>query len=690
MIGKQISHYKILEKLGSGGMGDVYKAEDTQLKRTVALKFLPPELTRDPEAKARFLHEAQAASALDHPNICTIYETGTTDDGQSFIAMAYYEGETLREKIENNLPQVLNLREVLDIAIQIAQGLAKAHSHEIVHRDVKPANIMLTSDGLVKILDFGLARAAGQTKLTQSGSTVGTISYMSPEQAQGMEADHRTDIWSLGVLLYEMISGRRPFEGEYDQAILYSLVNEEPEPLTALRTGLPMELERIVNKCLAKSADERYQHADELHVDLHQCQRALASGKSDSVSRVSRKRIRKSRHLIPAAVVLVAAIGLAYFTDLFLPTQEDQSTERIMLAVLPFENLGEPEDAYFADGISDEILTKLSTIPQLGVIARESSFKYRSDEKSIAEIGQELGVQYILRGDIRWQRMAEGASRVRITPKLISVVENTNAWANIYDEKLEEIFAVQANVAEQITEALDIALLAPERQSLRARPTETLEAYDYYLQGMPYFRRSTQQDLQIAEQMFERAVDLDAKFALAYARLSEVHSSIYWYHFDRSDERLIKAKWAADLAFELKPELPDAHRAAAFYYYWGLLDYDKALEHFAIARRYRPNDSYINLGIGSVWRRKGKLEKAVAYHQKALEVDPHSALLALNLANSYVLLRNYAHVERYFDRANLLDPSWPRPYGHKALLDLLFILNLVLLVAAGIVNFAKF
>ena len=276
MIGRTISHYKILEKLGEGGMGVVYKAEDTKLKRTVALKFLPPELTRDPEAKERFIQEAQAASALDHPNICNIHEIDETEDGQIFIVMACYAGETLKKKVASGQ---LSVDSVIDIAIQIAQGLAKAHEHGIVHRDIKPANVMITNDGVAKILDFGLAKLKGQIGLTKAGTTLGTVAYMSPEQARGEDVDHRTDIWSFGVVLYEMISVQLPFKGEYEQAVIYSIMNEEPIPIPGLRVGVPASLERIVNKALEKSPDARYQHVDEMLMDFRRLKRETETGK---------------------------------------------------------------------------------------------------------------------------------------------------------------------------------------------------------------------------------------------------------------------------------------------------------------------------------------------------------------------------------------------------------------------------
>ncbi|MCH8022039.1 serine/threonine protein kinase, partial [candidate division KSB1 bacterium] len=317
MVGKTISHYKILEKLGGGGMGVVYKAEDTKLKRTVALKFLPQDLSRDDESKERFIHEAQAASALDHNNICTIYEIdetkpapGEPGDGQMFIAMACYDGETLKKKIEGG---PLKLEDAIDISLQISEGLSKAHEKEIVHRDLKPANVMLTKDGVVKILDFGLAKLRGQTKLTKVGTTLGTAPYMSPEQARGEEVDNRTDVFSLGVLLYEMLTGQLPFKGDYHEAIIYSILNEDQEPITGLRTGVPMELERIVNKCLEKEPSSRYQQTNELAVDLQKVKKELATKDSIAKSADSIVVPKKRVNQLSIGVGVVVILLLSFF-----------------------------------------------------------------------------------------------------------------------------------------------------------------------------------------------------------------------------------------------------------------------------------------------------------------------------------------------------------------------------------------
>jgi len=400
MIGEIISHYRILEKLGEGGMGVVYKAEDTKLDRTVALKFLPPELTRDIEAKERFVQEAKSAAALDHPNICTIYEINETEEGQTFMVMACYDGEPLDEKIESG---PLKIDEAVDIASQITQGLSKAHEKEIVHRDIKPANILMTGDGVVKILDFGLAKLRGKTKLTKEGTTLGTVSYMSPEQAKGEGVDHRSDIWSLGVVLYEMITGQRPFRGDYDQAVMYSILNEQPEPPTGIRTGVPQELERMVHKCLQKEPGERYQTTSDLLADFRHFQRVsstqtvpLQTETSTSWKKSNKKMIAGIAILIP--LVIIAAVLLV---RQFTPSQQSGLPERKMLVVLPFENLGPPEDEYFADGITEEIITVLAKVPGLFVIARNSTFTYKGKPVKIQKVAEDLGVRYVLEGSVR-------------------------------------------------------------------------------------------------------------------------------------------------------------------------------------------------------------------------------------------------------------------------------------------------
>ena len=663
MIGQTISHYRILEKLGEGGMGVVYKAEDTKLKRTVALKFLSPHTLGSEQEKTRFVHEAQAAAALDHPNICTVHEIDEAE-GQTFIAMAYIDGQSLREKIESG---PVKLEEALDAAIDVAQGLQEAHEKSIVHRDIKSSNVMVTNKGQAKITDFGLAKLAAGTKVTVTGTTVGTVAYMSPEQARGDEIDHRTDIWSLGVVVYEMLTGQLPFKGDYEQAVTYNIVHEFPEPITGLRTGIPLELERIVNKCIQKKPDDRYQHADEVVVDLRKVKEGLGFERVPSF-------VQKgswSRRLLTAGVFLLLVTAGYVFFSRYLPGGSGEITsERKMLVVLPFENLGPAEDEYFADGITEEITVRLAAIHELGVIGRTSAIQYKNTDKNIQQIGEELGVEYIMEGTIRWQRTSKGASRVRVTPQLIRVSDATHLWADVYDEVLTEVFRVQSDIAGKVVSALDLTLLEPERELLESKPTDDLEAYDYYLRGNEYFQGiDDEKRLRLASQLYENAVELDSSFASAYAMLSGVYTELYWHH-DRRGEDLARAKQALDKATELGADLPDVHVARGSYYYHQE-DYGRALEEFELAREKRPNDADLLEQIGFVRRRQGLSELAIPKFKRAVELEPRSARKASNLGDTYLWMRVYTEAETYYDRAISLAPDKAKFYADKARLHIL-------------------
>jgi serine/threonine protein kinase/tetratricopeptide (TPR) repeat protein len=668
MIGKTISHYRILEKVGEGGMGIVYKAEDTRLKRTVALKFLPPGFTRDPEAKERFIHEAQTVSTLEHNNICNVHEIDKTEDGQTFMVMACYEGTSLQEKIKQGL---LEVEEAISVGSQITQGLSKAHEKGIVHRDIKPANIFVTRDGVVKILDFGLAKLGGQTKLTKEGTTLGTVAYMSPEQVKGEEVDHRTDIWSLGIVLYEMITGKTPFKGDYDQAVMYSILNEQPEPVTGLRTGVPMELERIVTKCLQKDPGERYQTAADLLADFRHFQRVSSAQDIPSKTQVSRPPGRSLKRDLAAIAALAVLVTVAAVLLMRQFTSPDQPAipERKMLVVLPFENLGPPEDQYFADGITEEITSRLASLHGLGVISRTSAFHYKQTDKTIRQIGQELSVDYVLEGTVRWERVIDGPSRIRVTPQLIRVSDDTHLWTNRYDEQLEEIFTVQSNIAEEVVSELNITLLEPEKQVLEAKPTENIDAYHAYLRGLenlgdPDFLR---EDMELAVQMFDRAIELDPNFALAFADLSRTHSRMYHWGYDRTPERLARAKAAIDHALKLQPDLPQAHRALGLYYYWGHLDYDRALIEFSAALISLPNDPDLLADIAYIWRRQGRHEQAINNQKQAVKLNPQDPKTIGQLAVSYFDIRRYSEAILCCNRSISLAPDQQHAYLCKAL-----------------------
>jgi TolB-like protein/predicted Ser/Thr protein kinase len=439
MIGETISHYRILEKLGGGGMGVVYRAEDLKLKRTVALKFLPHEWSGDANSRERFMREAQAASALDHPHICTIYEIDETDDGQLFIAMAFYEGETLKKRIDRG---PLPTREAVNFAIQAAEGLTKAHEKGITHRDIKPANLLVTSEGDVKIVDFGLAKLAGEHGLTRTGSTVGTPHYMSPEQARGEEVGPATDIWSLGVVLYEMVTGVRPFRADSADAVIHAIRHDQPMPIRDLRPDPPPMLERIVQRAMEKDPENRYVSAEELLTDLRTLEEAEseASLKTTTVPAATGTRRWLTVAAPIAGVVLLAVVALLLWQAPKAPPPGPTEEGPKRIVVLPFDNLGPPEDEYFADGMTEEIISRLAAVSGLEVISRTSAMNYKGTGKNVRQIGEELEVHYALEGTVRWDRSGVNGGRVRITPQLIRVANDAHLWSERYDRVIEDIF----------------------------------------------------------------------------------------------------------------------------------------------------------------------------------------------------------------------------------------------------------
>jgi len=660
VIGKTISHYKILEKLGEGGMGVVYKAQDTRLDRFVAIKFLPSHLSADKEATKRFIYEAKAASALDHQHICTIYEIDETKDGQTFIVMAYYEGETLRERIDQGS---ITVDEAMDITAQVASGLAKAHDKGIVHRDVKPSNILITSDGEAKIIDFGLAKLAGKTRITKKGSTLGTAAYMSPELALGEEVDHRSDIFSLGIIFYELLTGKLPFKGEHEAALIYEIVHEEPMPLSRYRDDIPLQLQDIIDKSLQKDINNRYPYVTDMVRDL----KSIQSGTVwEEPVRRSKGGALKRKPVIVGISILVLIIGFIILSPYILIGPDKVEAKRIMLAILPFENLGPAEDEYFADGITEEITARLASVRGLGVIARTSAIRYKNTDKTIEQIGEELGVEYILEGTIRWQHISEGQSQVRITPQLIKVSDATHLWAEPYQEDPSDIFQVQISIANRVVDALNVTLLSSEQRLMKSIPTENFEAYTFYLHGQSSLNRGTDQtDLQEAQQWYEKAIELDPTFTSSYAQLSSVHSLLYHFYFDRSQERIVKAKEAADMAVKLEPDLPAAHIALGTYYYYCHRDYDRALEELAIAEKGLPNDCDILFYIGAIRRRQGKWAEGLENLKSASELDPHRIVLLYQIALTYRWLRNYSEADRYVDRSISLDPKNSTHYAVK-------------------------
>ena len=664
MIGKTISHYRITRQLGVGGMGVLYEALDLKLDRTVALKFLPPESTRDPEAKARFVQEAKAASALDHPNVCNIHEIDETDDGQLFIAMACYDGETLKDRIARG---PLPLAEALAITKRVAEGLAKAHERNIVHRDIKPANIFLTTDGLVKILDFGLAKLSGRTMLTTVGTTLGTAGYMSPELARGEDADHRTDLWGLGACLFEMVTGRLPFTGDHEQAIIYAILNQETEPVTGLRTGVPQELERLIERCLEKDPGARYQTAGDLASDLGRIQ---PGGSSPTVVARPRPGARQSHWWLGlggAAGVVLLALAVVFFPRFLDRSGPSADTDRIMMVVLPFENLGAPEDEYFAEGLTEEITSRLAVMRELGVISRTSAVQYKNTRKTITQIGAELGVAYVLEGTVRWQKTGSGGNRIRVTPQLIRVDDDVHLWAERYDEVLEDVFQVQADIAMKVIEQLNMTLQKSERDRVQARPTENMAAYEAYRRGLYHCRREpySESTRQLQIQMFERAVKLDPTFALAWAWLARSHANLVNLGFDRTPARAAAARAAADRALALAPDHPEVRLANGYVYYHAFRNFDRALEEFRAARHGMPNNSESEQSIGWILRRQGNFEEALEFIDRALALNPRDPTLLRERGNTLMPLRRFQEAVKCYDQAIFLAPDEAAGYCMK-------------------------
>ncbi len=661
MIGKQISHYQIIEKLGGGGMGIVYKALDTKLDRFVALKFLPPYLGTDDDKK-RFLQEARAASSLDHPNICTVHEINETEDGQLFIAMACYEGETLKEKIENscagaNGRSPLQVEEAVEIAIQICHGLERAHQAGIIHRDIKPANIMITTRHEVKILDFGLAKLAGQSELTREGSTPGTVAYMSPEQTMGTPVNHRTDIWSLGVIMYEMLTGELPFKGDYDQAVIYSILKEEPQKMTSVRNEIPPQLQEIVDKSLVKNPDKRYQHVHEVLNDL-QALGGIAKTSTFRSVLIRKRRILKRQGAFYAFVSALLFLSLfAYF--FFIPSLTlDRNSKTI--AVLPLENLGsDPENEYFSDGITDDIREQLSKVSELRVISRYSVMQYKSNPKNLQEIGEELGAGTILDGTIRRQK-----DRVRITVELVDVTTLEQLWAETFDKALSNVFQIQSDIAQKIALTLKAELTVHEKARIEKAETENLTAYEYYLKGREYYSRFNNQRNEQAIELFKKAIELDPKYAQAYAGLAEAYAARR-YTFGHSRAWLDSAITMGEKALAIDSNSSEAYSALghAYLWHWYIKDrFPKALKALNTALELNPSNRAALRYLAELKEYKGELEEALRLYKRARDLNPLNVSTYNRIANIYSKLGDSDAAEKWFANARELNPGRPQDY----------------------------
>jgi serine/threonine protein kinase len=569
MIGQSIAHYRILEKLGEGGMGVVYEAEDTKLKRTVALKFLPPELTRDAQAKARFVQEARAAAALDHPNICSVFEIGEAE-GTTYIAMPFVRGRSLKNRIAAG---PLALEEALDIASQVAEGLKEAHQRGIIHRDIKPANIMLTEKGQAKIMDFGLAKLTGVADMTKTLAVMGTPAYMSPEQAKGEIVDQRTDIWSFGAMLYEMLAGVMPFGRKSDHALLYSILNEAPDPLTRMRPEISLQLERVVQKTLEKDKLIRYQNMAEILKDLNA--------------------VRTSGMSVP------------------------QSEESII--VLPFENISpDPEQDYFCDGMTEELISDLSKIRSLRVISRTSSMMLKGTKKDIPTIAREVRVRYVLEGSVR-----RAGNNLRITAQLIDAAKDAHLWAEKYGGTLDDIFDIQEKVSHSIVDALKLKLTPEETERLIERPIPNALAYEFYLKARQEILKWTEAGLENALKYLRNGLEIVGENALLYAGMA--YAYFQYFNLGLKEEEYCR-KQAEDhvrKAFALDPDCSNASFVRAVLVAWnqpieGIRCFKRVLDK-------NPNDFDTLFVFSCVLGTLGRRRAVIPLEERTIKIDPLNA-----------------------------------------------------------------
>ncbi|HSB11477.1 MAG TPA: protein kinase [Blastocatellia bacterium] len=640
MVSQSISHYRIIRRIGVGGMGEVYLAEDTRLGRKVALKVLPAEFTKDESRLRRFEQEARAASALNHPGILTVFEVGHSEDIH-FIATEYIEGKTLRQY---SAETPIDLHTALDVSIQVANALSAAHHAGIAHRDIKPENIMLRDDGYVKVLDFGLAKlsepinqssdpeAATLAKLnTEPGTVLGTVTYMSPEQARGLDVDGRSDIFSLGIVLYEMIAGRPPFQGATPTDLIVAMVTEEPAPLADHAPGVPVDLERIVAKSMAKDRAARYQTAKDLLADLKRLKQRLE---------------------------VQAEIERSYPSGIAGQTTGESPKPLPSIAVLPFVNMSaDAENEYFCEGLAEDLINALAKLDGLRVAARTSAFSFKGKDADVRVIGSKLNVSTVLEGSVR-----KAGQRLRISAQLINVADGYHIWSERYDRQMEDIFDIQDEISLAITDVLKVKLLDAEKVSLLRRRTDNPEAYQIYLLGRYYLNKYTEEGGKKAVEYFEQAIAIEPEYALAYSGLADAYRRLWFFGFLRPDEAVPHWRAATAKAIELDPGLAAAHVSMGSIKSLHDWDWEGAEEEFKLGIKLNPQSPLAHETYGYALISTGRADEAIAAFYRALEMDPLSLPLNMNLGFIFSYANQYDRAIEQGHRVIALEPQFHGGY----------------------------